>query len=267
MTTIQASASWPQGGDAVPLPGEGDAGVELRRDLLADGTATQARSEKTRKDMYAIVKTAASSTASSGPAAARRRLAPSGLERHAPADLYRSDEAVFDKAARVGAGHGEGRRARPREKLRVFKFKPSAATSGARPSQDLTQIEVTDIAHGKAKAKPAKPIAARDATSRRRRRRRRKPATNRQRNESESGGSETASGKGSAETVAIETVLGESVVGEGPAVKPAKAKAKAQSAKPKEEPPMAHKKGLGSSRNGRDSKRSGSASRHSPDRS
>ena len=69
--------------------------------------------------------------------------------------LYRSDEAVFDKAglesvqvtAKVVA-HVRG------EKLRVFKFKPKRGykrRTGHR--QDLTQIEVTDIAHGKAKAK------------------------------------------------------------------------------------------------------------------
>jgi large subunit ribosomal protein L21 len=76
--------------------------------------------------------------------------------------LYRSDEAVFDKAglesvqvtAKVVA-HVRG------EKLRVFKFKPKRGykrRTGHR--QDLTQIEVTDIAHGKAKAKAAKPVAA-----------------------------------------------------------------------------------------------------------
>jgi large subunit ribosomal protein L21 len=76
--------------------------------------------------------------------------------------LYRSDEAVFDKTglesvqvtAKVVA-HVRG------EKLRVFKFKPKRGykrRTGHR--QDLTQIEVTDIAHGKAKAKAAKPAAA-----------------------------------------------------------------------------------------------------------
>ena len=74
--------------------------------------------------------------------------------------LYRSDEAVFDKAglesvqvtAKVLA-HVRG------EKLRVFKFKPKRGykrRTGHR--QELTQIEVTEIAHGKAKA--AKPAAA-----------------------------------------------------------------------------------------------------------
>jgi large subunit ribosomal protein L21 len=85
--------------------------------------------------------------------------------------LYRSDEAVFDKAglqsvnvtAKVLA-HVRG------EKLRVFKFKPKRGykrRTGHR--QDLTQIEVTEITQGKAKvpgteasaAKPAaKPSAA-----------------------------------------------------------------------------------------------------------
>ena len=88
--------------------------------------------------------------------------------------LYRSDEAVFDKAgleavkvtAKVVA-HVRG------EKLRVFKFKPKRGykrRTGHR--QDLTQIEVTEITQGKAKAaaaktasdKPAaKPVAAKPA--------------------------------------------------------------------------------------------------------
>jgi large subunit ribosomal protein L21 len=68
--------------------------------------------------------------------------------------LYRSDEPVFDKAglesvkvtAKVVA-HVRG------EKLRVFKFKPKRGykrRTGHR--QDLTQIEVTEISQGKAKA-------------------------------------------------------------------------------------------------------------------
>jgi large subunit ribosomal protein L21 len=77
--------------------------------------------------------------------------------------MYRSDEAVFDKAglesvkvtAKVVA-HVRG------EKLRVFKFKPKRGykrRTGHR--QDLTQIEVTDITQGKAKAKAAaKPAAS-----------------------------------------------------------------------------------------------------------
>src|SRR5713226_1490420 len=75
--------------------------------------------------------------------------------------LYRSEEAVFDKAglanvkvtARVLA-HVRG------EKLRVFKFKPKRGykrRTGHR--QDLTQIEVTEITQGKAKAAAAKPAA------------------------------------------------------------------------------------------------------------
>jgi len=77
--------------------------------------------------------------------------------------LYRSEEAVFDKAglakvkvtAKVVA-HVRG------EKLRVFKFKPKRGykrRNGHR--QDLTQIEVTEITGGaakpaaKAQAKPA----------------------------------------------------------------------------------------------------------------
>ncbi|HEX3910294.1 MAG TPA: 50S ribosomal protein L21 [Solirubrobacteraceae bacterium] len=78
--------------------------------------------------------------------------------------LYRSEEAVFDKGglesvqvtAKVLA-HVRG------EKLRVFKFKPKRGykrRTGHR--QDLTQIEVTDITHGKAKA-AAKPAAEKPA--------------------------------------------------------------------------------------------------------
>jgi len=78
--------------------------------------------------------------------------------------LYRSDEAVFDKdglaqvkvTAKVIA-HVRG------EKLRVAKFKPKRGykrRTGHR--QDLTQIEVTEIAAGAGKAKKAaaKPAAA-----------------------------------------------------------------------------------------------------------
>ncbi len=71
--------------------------------------------------------------------------------------LYRSDEAVFDAAAlqsvQVTAkvlAHVRG------EKLRVFKFKPKRGykrRTGHR--QELTQIEVTEISQGKAKAKAA----------------------------------------------------------------------------------------------------------------
>jgi len=84
--------------------------------------------------------------------------------------MYRSEEAVFDKAglenvkvtAKVVA-HVRG------EKLRVFKFKPKRGykrRTGHR--QDLTQIEVTDITAGKAKAgkaKQAEPVAAPAATT------------------------------------------------------------------------------------------------------
>jgi large subunit ribosomal protein L21 len=84
--------------------------------------------------------------------------------------LYRSDEPVFDKAglesvkvtAKVVA-HVRG------EKLRVFKFKPKRGykrRTGHR--QDLTQIEVTEITQGKAKAAAKataeKPAAAKAAS-------------------------------------------------------------------------------------------------------
>jgi len=68
--------------------------------------------------------------------------------------LYRSDEAVFDaqglanvKVTAKVIAHVRG------EKLRVFKFKPKRGykrRTGHR--QELTQIEVTDISAGKAKA-------------------------------------------------------------------------------------------------------------------
>jgi large subunit ribosomal protein L21 len=68
--------------------------------------------------------------------------------------LYRSEEAVFDKAGlervKVTAkvlGHVRG------EKLRVFKFKPKRGykrRTGHR--QELTQIEVTEIVQGARKA-------------------------------------------------------------------------------------------------------------------
>jgi large subunit ribosomal protein L21 len=81
--------------------------------------------------------------------------------------LYRSEEAVFDKAglqsvnvtAKVLA-HVRG------EKLRVFKFKPKRGykrRTGHR--QDLTQIEVTEITQGKAKAAANKASAAKPAAA------------------------------------------------------------------------------------------------------
>src|SRR4030088_3574393 len=90
--------------------------------------------------------------------------------------LYRSEEAVFDKAGlekvKVTAkvlGHVRG------EKLRVFKFKPKRGykrRNGHR--QELTQLEVTEIVHGARKAAPkagakatdqppSKPVAAKPA--------------------------------------------------------------------------------------------------------
>jgi large subunit ribosomal protein L21 len=128
--------------------------------------------------------------------------------------LYRSEEAVFDKAglesvqvtAKVLA-HVRG------EKLRVFKFKPKRGykrRTGHR--QDLTQIEVTEIAHGKAKAKaaPAKAKADKPAAE--------KPAA-------------TAAAAGEKPTAKAKAQAAKPA-----AAKPAKpAKAKAQSVKAKEE--------------------------------
>ncbi len=130
--------------------------------------------------------------------------------------LYRSEEAVFDKTglesvqvtAKVLA-HVRG------EKLRVFKFKPKRGykrRTGHR--QDLTQIEVTEIAHGKAKAKAASAKAEQPAAE--------KPAA---KAAPASGEKPAAKAKASA--------------AKAPAAKPASAKpakAKAQSVKAKEEP-------------------------------
>ncbi len=130
--------------------------------------------------------------------------------------LYRSEEAVFDKAglesvqvtAKVLA-HVRG------EKLRVFKFKPKRGykrRTGHR--QDLTQIEVTEIAHGKAKAKAAPAKAA-------------KPAA------------EKAAAKAPAAADEKPAAKAKASAAKAPAAKPAAAKpakAKAQSAKAKEEP-------------------------------
>jgi len=78
--------------------------------------------------------------------------------------MVRSDDAKFGKdlgKAAVSAkvlGHERG------PKLRVFKFKPKRGykrRTGHR--QDLTQIEVTEITQGKAKAAAAKPAAAKPA--------------------------------------------------------------------------------------------------------
>jgi large subunit ribosomal protein L21 len=80
--------------------------------------------------------------------------------------LYRSEETVFDKKGLEGVqvtakvlAHVRG------EKLRVFKFKPKRGykrRTGHR--QDLTQIEVTQITAGAAKA-PAKAARAKRADS------------------------------------------------------------------------------------------------------
>src|SRR5437764_10607783 len=79
--------------------------------------------------------------------------------------LYRSDETIFDAdglgRVQVSAKVVEHVRG---EKLRVFKFKPKRGyrrRTGHR--QELTQIEVTEIAQGKAKAKPPRAAAAEPA--------------------------------------------------------------------------------------------------------
>ncbi len=161
--------------------------------------------------------------------------------------LYRSDEAVFDKTglesvqvtARVVA-HVRG------EKLRVFKFKPKRGykrRTGHR--QDLTQIEVTDIAHGKAKAKAAKPAAAAPVADEQAAKAPAaakagdKPAA---KPKAKASAAKPQGGKGSAAkpSPAKPSSAKPSPAGassEKPsAEKPAKPKAKARSAKPKEEP-------------------------------
>ena len=81
--------------------------------------------------------------------------------------LYRSDDAVFDRDGLAGVkvtakvlAHVRG------EKLRVFKFKPKRGykrRTGHR--QDLTQIEVTEITAGSAKAAAPKAVRAKRADS------------------------------------------------------------------------------------------------------
>jgi large subunit ribosomal protein L21 len=156
--------------------------------------------------------------------------------------LYRSDEAVFDKAglesvqvtAKVVA-HVRG------EKLRVFKFKPKRGykrRTGHR--QDLTQIEVTDIAHGKARAKAAKPAAAaptadEPAAKAPAAKAGDKPAA---KPKAKASAAKPQAAKGSAAKPAPSKPSSAKASSEKqPAAKPAKPKAKAPSAKPKEEPP------------------------------
>jgi len=155
--------------------------------------------------------------------------------------LYRSDEAVFDKAglesvqvtAKVVA-HVRG------EKLRVFKFKPKRGykrRTGHR--QDLTQIEVTDIAHGKAKAKAAKPVAAaptadEQAAKAPAAKAGEKPAA---KPKAKASPTKPQAGKGSAAKPSSAKPASTKASSEKPSAgKPTKPKAKARSAKPKEEP-------------------------------
>ncbi len=81
--------------------------------------------------------------------------------------MYRSDEAVFDgeglQRVKVTAkilGHERG------EKLRVVKFKPKRGykrRTGHR--QELTRIEITEIAHGSAKGKEREAATPAEASS------------------------------------------------------------------------------------------------------
>jgi large subunit ribosomal protein L21 len=155
--------------------------------------------------------------------------------------LYRSDEAVFDKTglesvqvtAKVVA-HVRG------EKLRVFKFKPKRGykrRTGHR--QDLTQIEVTDIAHGKAKAKAAKPAAAAPVADEQAAKAPaatagEKPAA---KPKAKASAAKPQAGQGSAAKPSPAKPSSAKASSEKPSAgKPAKPKAKARSAKPKEEP-------------------------------
>jgi|SRR5665811_1887470 len=120
--------------------------------------------------MYAIVKTGGKQyRVERGQKLIVERLAvEEGADFQLEPILYRSEEAVFDKAGLEGVkvtarvvAHVRG------EKLRVFKFKPKRGykrRTGHR--QDLTQIEVLEITSGDAKAKAkatAKPAAAKPA--------------------------------------------------------------------------------------------------------
>jgi large subunit ribosomal protein L21 len=123
-----------------------------------DAVRLQRRQRRPSDPMYAIVKSGGKQyRVERGQRLLVERLAtPEGKDVTLEPVLYRSDDVVFDAAglrdvtvtAKVVA-HVRG------EKLRVFKFKPKRGykrRTGHR--QDLTQIEVTQIAHGKAKAAP-----------------------------------------------------------------------------------------------------------------
>jgi large subunit ribosomal protein L21 len=155
--------------------------------------------------------------------------------------LYRSDEAVFDKAglesvkvtAKVLA-HVRG------EKLRVFKFKPKRGykrRTGHR--QDLTQIEVTEIAHGKAKAAAKAPAEKAPAESTPAKASSEKAPAKAEAAAKPAAGKAEAAAKPAAKAGAAPKPAG----GQETAAKPAakakakpKAKPKAQTSKAKEEP-------------------------------
>ena len=141
--------------------------------------------------------------------------------------LYRSEEAVFDKAGLAeGEGHREGARARARrEAARVQVQAQARLQAPHRPPPGADAIEVTEISAGqsaKRRRKPAEQPAAEG-------RRRRKPGRAKAAPKAAAGQSQSETGRQS---------------------RPRKRKRRP---KAKEEPQMAHKKGLGSSRNGRDS--------------
>jgi large subunit ribosomal protein L21 len=159
--------------------------------------------------------------------------------------LYRSEESVFDRdglqtvqvTAKVLA-HVRG------EKLRVFKFKPKRGykrRNGHR--QSLSEIEVTDITRGKAKAPAAKPAAEKAAAE--------KPAAGKapagkpaagKASAGKAGADKASSAKaakpGAGKAPADKAKAGKVDTGKAPATAPArKAKPKAQASKAKEESP------------------------------
>jgi large subunit ribosomal protein L21 len=183
--------------------------------------------------MYAIVKTGGKQyRVERGQRLLVERLAAeAGSDVRLEPILYRSDEAVFDKAglesvqvtAKVLA-HVRG------EKLRVFKFKPKRGykrRTGHR--QDLTQIEVTEIAHGGAKAKPARAASAEPAGAQQAPKAAKPPA--KKPAAATAGGANRGAGK-----VGGEKAAAAKPPSAKPAAKPKPAKAKAQSQKAKEEP-------------------------------
>ena len=243
--TIQTSASWPQR-RAAPFrcQGEGDARVGAGPPAEAAPGLARAREGtehvRDRQDRRQAVPRRARARRCWSSACAADEGATCALE----PILYRSDEDDLRQGRPRGVKvDGEGRSAHVRgEKLRVFKFKPKRGykrRTGHR--QDLTRIEVTDITHGKAKARKAAEKPRERCRERRRRRRGR------------------AEAKAAAESRERPRRKRKRPRRKAKAARPAERKRKAAAKRDKrrteskEGTQMAHKKGLGSSRNGRDS--------------